>query len=75
MLRIPMNLMRILRIHVQVLYAGSEFERPEERARQASKEVNWLNKSELHALELSIPLLRIPSNLARLPETKPGDYY
>ena len=47
------RIISLSRIHVQVPYAGSEFERPEERARQASKEVNWLNKSELHALELS----------------------
>ncbi|KAN0086851.1 hypothetical protein V8E54_000539 [Elaphomyces granulatus] len=42
------NEQALMRIHVH-------FERPEERARQGSKEVTWLNKSELHAnaLELS----------------------
>ncbi|OXV08266.1 hypothetical protein Egran_03972 [Elaphomyces granulatus] len=47
------NEQALMRIHVQIPRAGSEFELPEERARQASEEVNWLNKSELHALELS----------------------
>lgn len=40
------RIISLSRIHVQIPYAGSESELPEERARQASEEVNWLNKSE-----------------------------
>jgi len=47
------NEQALMRIHVQIPYAGSEFELPDQRALQASEEVNWFNESELHALELS----------------------
>ena len=47
------NEQALMRIHVQIPYAGSEFELPDKRALQASEEVNWCNESELHALQLS----------------------
>jgi hypothetical protein len=65
------RIISLSRIHVQIPYVGSESELPEERARQASEEVNWLNKSENSRL----PLLRIPANLAQLPERKVGDHW